>query len=74
MISQSVLLVRREMGELLEKHLTLLAESARDQRDLCPLVHVFGQGRPGADCFVVGVRVHEEKSSIHDPTLPCRAE
>ena len=72
MIAQSVLLIRREMGELLEEYLTLLAERARDERDLGPLAHIFGHGRPGADCFVVGVRVHEEQSSIHAPTLPCR--
>lgn len=71
-VAEGILLIGCEVGELLEEHLALLAEGAGDERDLRALAHVFGHGRARADRFVVGVGVHEEKSSIHPPKVPCR--
>ncbi|MSW44289.1 MAG: prolyl oligopeptidase family serine peptidase, partial [Actinobacteria bacterium] len=71
-VAEGILLIGREVGELLEEHLALLAQGAGDKRDLRTLARVLGHGRAGADRFVVGVGVHEEESSIHPPKVPCR--
>ncbi|MEI2620841.1 MAG: hypothetical protein V9G09_08870 [Candidatus Nanopelagicales bacterium] len=66
--AQAVLVVRCQVLGVLEQNLPLLAEGARHQRDLHALLDVSGHQRPGRDRFVVGMRMHDEQSSVgHDP-------
>ena len=75
-----VVLVRRQMGEILDEHLALLAEGAGDQTDGRALGHILGHRRPVVDRLVIGMGMdqHEPPGGLrrhirsHGPTL-CRA-
>ena len=56
-------LVGGEPGQLRNEDLTLLAEGAGHQGDVCPGGGVVGHGGAGADRLVVRVRVHENHPS-----------
>ena len=61
-----VLMGGGKMCEVADNHFAFLASSARDEGDADALSGVHRHGRAGRDGLVVGMRMHEEKSSVHE--------
>jgi len=57
-------LIGSQVLQLRHQDLTLLTESAGDERDLDAVGRVFGHGRPCSDGLVIGMGMNEEQAAI----------
>ena len=64
MLTESVVLVSREVLQVGDEHFTFFPERARHQRYLHTLGHVLGHDRSRSDRLVIGMRMDEKKSAV----------
>ncbi len=68
-LAELVVAVGREVRQIGDEHLALLAARAGDQRDAGAAGDVLRHRRAVADGLVVGVRVHEQQALVHAASL-----
>ena len=64
MLTESVVLVSREVLQVRDEYFTFFSQRARHQRYLHTLGPVLGHDRSRSDCLVIGMRMDEKKSAV----------